>query len=98
MSNTPLLLYPGRLVAQLILFDTPDARPPAKQSGPYMGPIYPEAPKFKDPEQELTLLGVDKIDNPSRPVQGPSRRRCPDCFKPIQAGSVQCVGCGAVLH
>jgi dCTP deaminase len=98
VSNTPLLLYPGRLVAQLILFDTPDAKPPVKQSGTYMGPIYPEAPRFKDPEQELTLLGVDAIDNPGKQPRQLHRRRCPDCFAPIQIGSLQCVRCGAGLH
>src|SRR5258708_32839008 len=58
VSNTPLLLYPGRLVAQLILFDTPKAKVVPKQSGTYMGPVYPEAPIFLDPAQDLAMIGV----------------------------------------
>lgn len=94
VSNTPLLLYPGRLVAQLVLFDTPDAKPPAKQSGTCMGPIYPEAPKFKDPEQELALLGVEQIDNPAKPATNANKQRCPDCFSPAKTGVAECLGCG----
>jgi len=98
VSNTPLLLYPGRLVAQLILFDTPSAKAPDKQSGTYMGPIYPEAPKFKDPEQELALLGVDDVADPGGAARKPSRKRCPDCFAQAKAGHSQCAACGAELN
>jgi dCTP deaminase len=68
VSNTPLLLYPGRLVAQLILFDVPRAKSVRRQCGTYLGPVYPEAPSFKDPEQDLVLIGVDEkeLDKPGR--------------------------------
>src|SRR5258708_24070778 len=54
VSNPPLLLYPGRLVGQLILMDTQPPPPPPKQSGTYMGPVYPEPAEFRDPEADLS--------------------------------------------
>jgi deoxycytidine triphosphate deaminase len=90
VSNTPVLLYPGRLIGQLILlplarllgvrdqmpatglpasFDTsgtgdekkmPDAEPPQRLGATYFGPVYPEPPKFNDPEDDLWNLGVDE--------------------------------------
>ncbi len=95
VSNTPLLLYPGRLVAQLILFDTPDAKPPKKQSGTYMGPVYPEAPKFKNPEQELEMLGVKNPDKP-KPKEA-SSDRCPECFAKVAPNLKNCLFCNSLI-
>jgi dCTP deaminase len=78
VSNTPLLLYPGRLVAQLILFDVPNAQPRQRLSGSYMGPVYPEPGKFSEPKQELRKLGVVDIKVPG--VKIPPLKRCPECF------------------
>jgi dCTP deaminase len=58
VSNTPLLLYPGRPIAQLILMDIDRPTKPEKLSGQYLGPVYPEAPKFRDPEKDLEKLGI----------------------------------------
>ena len=78
VSNTPLLLYPGRLVAQLILFDVPKAKLHSKQSGSYMGPVYPEAGKFREPEQELKQLGIKDFKRPE--FKALNFQRCPECF------------------
>lgn len=59
VSNTPLLLYPGRLVGQLILLDIPQSVYQVKQPAGYMGPVYPEAPLFKLPGEDLAAIGVD---------------------------------------
>ncbi len=60
VSNTPVLLYPGRRICQLILLDVQRT---VHQTGlldpDYFGPVYPEAPKFKDPEEDLLGIGVD---------------------------------------
>jgi dCTP deaminase len=66
VSNTPLLLYPGRLVGQLVLMDVVDAPPPAKQSGTYMGPVFPEPAEFRDPADELSEIGIgpDEFQKP----------------------------------
>jgi dCTP deaminase len=91
VSNTPLLLYPGRLVAQLLLFDVPDARPLDKQSGTYMGPVYPEAPKFQNPEKELGMLGVKETKRPE--ANEPDLERCPECFTKAQPDAKRCTFC-----
>ncbi len=91
VSNTPLLLYPGRLVAQLILFDVPEAKPPKKQSGTYMGPVYPEAPKFKEPTQELDTLGIPETKEPKPPK--PVRNRCPECLTKLPTDATRCTLC-----
>lgn len=64
VSNTPVILYPGRLIAQLVLF----RHQPANTGGPeeillstYFGPVHPEPAKFKDPEQDLKALGVKRV-------------------------------------
>jgi len=64
VSNTPVLLYPGRLICQLILMqidikDADDSRPEFDTN--YFGPVYPEAPKFKDPEVDLRRIGVTRV-------------------------------------
>lgn len=66
VSNTPVLLYPGRPIGQLILLKTgiPAKRPakirrrPAKIKTTYFGPVYPEAPSFSNPEEDLLKIGV----------------------------------------
>jgi len=62
VSNTPLLLYPGRTIAQLVLMMVHpkparrDALPPK-----YLGPVLPEAAEFNDPAEDLKLIGVDHV-------------------------------------
>jgi dCTP deaminase len=67
VSNTPVLLYPGRPICQLVLLQLAKDRNDSKlksglkPSGPdpsYFGPVYPEAPKFKDPQEDLLKIGV----------------------------------------
>jgi dCTP deaminase len=90
VSNTPLLLYPGRLVAQLLLFDVPGAKPLDKQSGTYMGPVYPEAPKFQNPAKELRLLGVRDT---KEPVKEAKVERCLECFTKVPQDATRCEFC-----
>ena len=61
VSNTPVLLYPGRLIGQLVLLAVEGASQIAKEDPTYYGPTYPEAPKFDNPETELFGLGVPKV-------------------------------------
>lgn len=59
VSNTPVILYPGRLICQLILMDLIDAGPEReKLHGTYVAPVYPEAPKFSDPREDLKAIGI----------------------------------------
>jgi len=75
VSNTPVLLYPGRLICQLVLMQLAPTQKTADSEGPdhtedntnskldknYFGPVYPEAPKFKDPQDDLLRIGVTGI-------------------------------------
>jgi dCTP deaminase len=62
-SNTPLILYPGRLIAQLILMEL--LRTKAQESkldGTYLAPVYPEAPIFQNPIDDLKRIGVKESE------------------------------------
>lgn len=61
VSNTPVLLYPGRLIGQLILLKVERKEEDReKLKATYFGPVYPEAPAFHNPEEDLLGLGVTK--------------------------------------
>lgn len=78
VSNTPVLLYPGRPICQLILLriapieaENEDSKALQKSKGGndtstrpdknYFGPVYPEAPKFNNPEDDLLKIGVTRV-------------------------------------
>jgi len=59
VSNTPVLLYPGRPIGQLVLLHVDrEHDPKAKIKSSYFGPVYPEAPPFQNPEKDLRKIGV----------------------------------------
>lgn len=61
VSNTPVLLYPGRTIAQLILLHTTALKGRGRLiKDSYFGPVYPEAPPSKDPRADLESLGVNR--------------------------------------
>jgi dCTP deaminase len=61
VSNTPLLLYPGRLIAQLVLMSVrPKPRPRDVLEGTYLAPVFPEMPHFDNPEKDLFTIGIEK--------------------------------------
>jgi dCTP deaminase len=63
VSNTPVILYPGRSICQLVLMDLNKQRSrQGKLSGTYIAPVYPEAPEFSDPQKELKKIGVPEAD------------------------------------
>jgi len=64
VSNTALLLYPGRFICQLVLQSIEDFSPAGKLDGTYLGPVYPEAPRFRDPEEDLGDIGVSAVERP----------------------------------
>ncbi len=76
VSNTPVLLYPGRLICQLILMRIAPLQEESKNRNPdnkkntittldntYFGPVYPEAPKFRDPQDDLLRIGVTSVSS-----------------------------------
>jgi dCTP deaminase len=87
VSNTPVLLYPGRLICQLILMriapfpdpkeQTLGEKEPTAESKPdkhYFGPVYPEAPKFNDPREDLFKIGVTRVSRLKRTREYPTRK------------------------
>jgi dCTP deaminase len=64
VSNTPLLLHPGIPIGQLILQTVDLESIPEEDtlSGNYLGPVYPEAPKFKSLKEVLGGIGIQDID------------------------------------
>jgi deoxycytidine triphosphate deaminase len=60
VSNTPVLLYPGRRIGQLVLFSVRPKFRPGKLDSSYFGPVYPEAPPFKAPHENLWEIGVEE--------------------------------------
>jgi dCTP deaminase len=64
VSNTAIVLYPGMTIGQLVLLQTTVAEEPAKLSGTYVGPVYPEAPMLREPGQALYRIGLEKYRHP----------------------------------
>jgi dCTP deaminase len=68
VSNTPVLLYPGRPICQLILMHVTVGSDENETGGAnfdtnYFGPVYPEAPKFKDPQDDLLEIGITSVSS-----------------------------------
>jgi dCTP deaminase len=88
VSNTPVLLYPGRLICQLVLMriappetnantqslDEKRADANTKPDKNYFGPVYPEAPKFKNPEDDLLGIGVKRVSGLKRTRLYPTKK------------------------
>jgi len=64
VSNTPVVIYPGIKIAQLILLnttcDTKEVDQEDQIGGTYIGPVRPEPAELKNPEKSLDQLGIDK--------------------------------------
>jgi dCTP deaminase len=61
VSNTPLLLHPGLKIGQLVLQTVSLLEEPKadqKLTGSYLGPVYPESPKFGSVKEALKLIGI----------------------------------------
>ena len=73
VSNTPVLLYPGRPICQLVLMRLARKEKDVEVEGigasqevsdietNYFGPVYPEAPKFRNPEDDLLGIGIKHV-------------------------------------
>jgi dCTP deaminase len=65
VSNTPLILYPGLPIGQLILLKTDQqAKVEGGLQSTYVGPTRPETPPFKPPKDILKRIGVKKYKSP----------------------------------
>ena len=75
VSNTPTLIYPGRTIGQLVLMQVKNPEAPRNDrrlDATYFGPVQPESPVFKNPQDDLKLIGIDRtwIMRPPRRVRG----------------------------
>lgn len=65
VSNTPLILYPGLPIGQLILLEANrDCTPQETLDATYIGPTRPEPPPFKPPKDSLRRIGIQKYKSP----------------------------------
>ncbi len=67
VSNTPLLLHPGIPMGQLIFQSVSGESFPKEDaglSGSYLGPVYPEPPKFGRLATAMKKIGISSIDVP----------------------------------
>lgn len=67
VSNTPLLLYPGIAIGQLVLqtIAKPVLERRDRPTGSYIGPVYPEPPTFETLPTTLGAIGVtDAVEYP----------------------------------
>jgi len=65
VSNTPVVLYPGTKIAQLVLLKTTsgeEANQKDSIEGTYIGPVRPEPAELKDPESSLAQLDISNSD------------------------------------
>jgi len=66
VSNTAMLLYPGRRIGQMVLMHvavqkSKESEVAAILDNTYFGPVYPEAPLFKNPEVDLSNIGIPSV-------------------------------------
>lgn len=79
VSNTPVLLYPGRPICQLVLMQIALEKEASKSAfndtrsevdnrpdTNYFGPVYPEAPKFDNPQDDLLKIGITRVSHLKR--------------------------------
>lgn len=65
VSNTPVILYPGVRIAQLVLLKTmfdPAEDEIDKVEGTYVGPVRPEPAQLPTPEKALVSIGINEHD------------------------------------
>ena len=68
VSNTPLILYPGLPIGQLILLETErEFTTEEPLQATYVGPTRPEPPPFKPPKDSLSRIGIQKYKSPHSP-------------------------------
>jgi dCTP deaminase len=73
VSNTPLTIFPGLPIAQLVLIRNGNAAGPGMPEGSYVGPVYPEEPPKKDLAMEMRAAGIARYRDPGDGEWCPSK-------------------------
>jgi dCTP deaminase len=79
VSNTAILLYPGRKIGQMVLMHVAILKGKEKKmasllDSTYFGPVFPEAPPFKNPQDDLFMIGVSQVTVMAGPEQKIARK------------------------
>lgn len=64
VSNTPIVLYPGNPIGQLVLLNAGIDEAPKQLSGSYIGPVHPEPPLMNKPGEVLRKIGLSRYRHP----------------------------------
>jgi dCTP deaminase len=75
VSNTPLTIFPGLPIAQLVLIRNENPAEPGMPEGSYVGPVYPEEPLKKDLAKEMHKAGIARYRDPASGAWCPSSNR-----------------------
>jgi dCTP deaminase len=65
VSNTPLIVYPGSPIGQLVLISNDKTSPSEMPEGSYLGPVYPEEPPKKNLAQQMQAWGISEYRHPA---------------------------------
>ena len=65
VSNTPLTIFPGLSIAQLVLIRNENAAELGMPDGSYVGPVYPEEPIKKHLGREMNKAGIVRFRDPT---------------------------------
>jgi len=68
VSNTPVLLFPGMAIGQLILMHVSGAEEPKVLAATYFGPIFPQPPPAKNLRAHFAKLGISGVEIPTLKV------------------------------
>jgi dCTP deaminase len=64
VSNTPLTIFPGLPIAQLVLLRNEKPASNGMPKGTYLGPVYPEQPPHANVRDKLKAMGISRYRNP----------------------------------
>jgi dCTP deaminase len=71
VSNTPIVLYPGVKIAQLVLLHCAGPEPAEdKISDTYVGSVRPERSGIKSPMESLGVFGLERVIHPYDEYKG----------------------------
>jgi dCTP deaminase len=65
VSNTPLIVFPGSPIGQLVLVSNDGIAAKGMPEASYVGPVFPEEPPKKDIVALMRTLGITKYRDPS---------------------------------
>jgi len=73
-----MLLYPGRKIGQMVLMHVAVQKSKEREvaailDNTYFGPVYPGAPPFKNPEVDLSVIGVRRVRVIPKPAWRPTK-------------------------